>query len=182
MKKIPLFVLLIVSNCFSQWPTAHNNKPSVGYQIVRQLSYSHQIYGVWLFNEGSGIKVYDMGYNGLDGTFTNMLQSDWTTGEFGSAINFDGADAFIDFGSPDVIDDAYPFTIFWKIYDIKCLNKIKMILIYFVQCSNPYIFILNLQFIFIHRKTIEFNINNIRFIQNIDCFGIYFKRKQRNKC
>jgi len=114
-KKIILFLIVFVSNCFSQYIPQFLTQPPVGYQI--NLSSRHKFIGLWLFHEGSGNTVYDLSPNGNEGTFTNMVSStDWVTGESGYAVNFDGVDAFIDFGSATSIDDAEPWTIFWKMY------------------------------------------------------------------
>jgi len=53
--------------------------------------------GCWIFNEGSGDKVYDLSLNGNHGTLTNMIpESDWIPGRNGWALDFDGTDDNVD--------------------------------------------------------------------------------------
>jgi hypothetical protein len=51
--------------------------------------------GYWSFEDGSGTKAEDFSPTGTNtGTLTNGPT--WTTGKFGSAVNFDGTDDYID--------------------------------------------------------------------------------------
>lgn len=73
------------------------NKPSRGATLNRSLSLSRGIIAAWLFNEGTGGKVYDLSSNGNTGTFTNMEPlTDWIPEKNGYALDFDGVDEFVD--------------------------------------------------------------------------------------
>ncbi|MDD5627058.1 MAG: LamG domain-containing protein [Patescibacteria group bacterium] len=49
----------------------------------------------WKFDEGSGTSAYDSSGNGNTGTLTNMDNTDWVNGEFGSALDFDGSNDYV---------------------------------------------------------------------------------------
>ena len=53
--------------------------------------------GYWNLNENSGTIAYDKSTYGNNGTLKNGPQ--WTTGKFGSALNFDGIDDYVDCGT-----------------------------------------------------------------------------------
>ncbi len=69
-------------------------KPVLG----SQLQYGHRLatglVGLWLFNEGSGLKVFDLSGNGNTGVIGGTSPS-WTAGKFGSVINLPGTDEHI---------------------------------------------------------------------------------------
>ena len=68
-------------------------KPTRGICLNRSHPLSRGFVGLWLFNEGSGKKVYDLSGNGHNGIFgAGAASPSWTPGKFGSAINFDGGD------------------------------------------------------------------------------------------
>jgi hypothetical protein len=91
MKKL-IFILLFSTCAFGQFSAPTQTSP-LGLQINWAHPYSKGLIGCWLFNEGSGDKVYDLTHNGQDGTFGAGAASPlWTTGEFGNATYFDGGD------------------------------------------------------------------------------------------
>jgi len=51
------------------------------------------IVGLWLFDEGDGDVVEDTSGNGNDGEIFGPV---WTTGKFGSALDFDGTDIYVE--------------------------------------------------------------------------------------
>lgn len=59
--------------------------------------------GLWYFDEGSGITAYDETTNDNDGTLGgNGVGTDlpiWVNGKFGKALDFDGADDWVDCGN-----------------------------------------------------------------------------------
>jgi len=60
--------------------------------------------GSWHFSEGSGSRAVDSSGNGNDGTLSEAI---WTTGKFGSGLEFSGAGSYVevlDSGSLDVVD------------------------------------------------------------------------------
>jgi len=73
-----LIVLMgCVELCWSQAPTS-------------EYTPGANTFGLWHFNEGSGNTAFDASASGNDGTITG---ASWTTnGQFGNALDFDGAD------------------------------------------------------------------------------------------
>ena len=63
-------------------------KPKMGTLINKQLSISQGLVGSWIFNEGSSTVVYDSSGGGVNGNFAGTTPPTWTTGQYGSAINF----------------------------------------------------------------------------------------------
>jgi len=57
------------------------------------------IIGIWLFDEGKGDVAEDSSENGFDGTVMNGAK--WADGKFGDALEFDGADDYVDFGKDE---------------------------------------------------------------------------------
>lgn len=56
--------------------------------------------GYWPLDENTGITTtYDKSGNNLDGTLTNIEASDWVAGKYGSALNLDGSNEYIDRGT-----------------------------------------------------------------------------------
>lgn len=89
-----LLLLLFFTLCFGQ---QHQIKPSLGVPINWGHSLSKGLVGVWLFNEGSGNKVFDLSMNGAEGTFAAAMPAEtaWKVGHDGYAVDFDGADDVI---------------------------------------------------------------------------------------
>ncbi len=63
-------------------------KPVLGSQLNLGSHLARGLVGFWLFNEGSGNKVFDLSGNGNTGTFVN--DASWVSGKFGSAVQLDG--------------------------------------------------------------------------------------------
>lgn len=78
------------------------NKPVLGLPIDFVHPLSRGLVGCWLFNEGSGGKVFDLSGYGNNGT----LQADthFVTGKFGSCLDFDGTGDYVDCGSGSHLD------------------------------------------------------------------------------
>ena len=58
------------------------------------------IVGAWMLNEGSGTRVFGYARNPTYGTLTGMdPATDWTTGLHGFALDLDGTDDWVDFGT-----------------------------------------------------------------------------------
>jgi len=87
MKKL-LFIFLLTTMAFGQF--APHQKPSLGLQINRGHPLARGLVGCWLFNEGSGNKVFDLSGNGnhLD-TITGTVN--WSSGKYGSCLYFPSA-------------------------------------------------------------------------------------------
>jgi len=74
-------------------------KPPLGTRIDTSSSLGRGLVGCWLFNEGAGMKLFDIsGYNNT-GTLTNMEAADWVQGKRGKALSFDGSDEYVDLGT-----------------------------------------------------------------------------------
>jgi len=81
-------------------------KPVRGIRLNKSHPLARGLVGYWLFNEGSGNKVFDLSGNGHGGTLNGNLS--WTSGNFASAIQGTGTDgdyisggdySLLDFGS-----------------------------------------------------------------------------------
>ncbi|MHC4143632.1 MAG: LamG-like jellyroll fold domain-containing protein [Planctomycetota bacterium] len=68
---------------------------SVGQDIAEGLV------GYWPLDEGGGTTTADVSGNGNDGT---LNAPKWDAGKFGSALNFDGVDDYVDLGNPPILD------------------------------------------------------------------------------
>ncbi|MCK5459678.1 LamG domain-containing protein, partial [Candidatus Parcubacteria bacterium] len=74
-------------------------------------------------DEGSGQIAYDESFNDNDGTLGSTSGSDandptWTTGKFGSALDFDGVDDYVDAGSDSSLDLSGNMSLFaWAKFD-----------------------------------------------------------------
>jgi len=103
MKKITLFLFLLVSNCFPQLVPRFQHQPPVGYQINLGHPDAQSLIGLWLFNEGLGGKVFDLSPYGRDGSLENMnSRDDWVGDEHGFALDFDGSNDRINVGQIDI--------------------------------------------------------------------------------
>jgi len=67
--------------------------------------------GLWLFNEGSGNKVFDLSGNGRTGTLTGTAPS-WSSGKFGPAVLLPGTDEHI-LISPEIYQTTECTRIAW---------------------------------------------------------------------
>jgi len=69
-------------------------KPTRGIRLNKSHPLARGLVSCWLFNEGSGNKVFDLSRNGNIGTFAGTAPS-WTSGKFGSAVLLPGDDEYI---------------------------------------------------------------------------------------
>ncbi|MFZ2148721.1 MAG: LamG domain-containing protein [Sedimentisphaerales bacterium] len=76
-------------------------KPTRGICLNRSHPLSRGLVGLWLFNEGSGNKVFDLSGNGNTGTFAGNTV--WVPGKFGSALSFDGTTDYVGVGSNSIL-------------------------------------------------------------------------------
>ena len=64
--------------------------------------------GYWTFDEGSGTTAVDSSGNGNTGTLNgSMTGNDWVPGKYGSSLDFDGSDDYIN------VDDVANLTHFY---------------------------------------------------------------------
>ena len=81
-------------------------KPNPGHPLA-------DFVGLWLMNEGSGNKVFDLSGNGNTGTLNGNPQ--WTAGKFGPAIDFDGDDEItLDGISANLINSLFTASTSWS--------------------------------------------------------------------
>lgn len=85
-------------------------KPIRGSQLIKAHPLARGLVGCWLFNEGTGNKVFDLSGNGNDGTITGAL---WDSGESGSALSF--TDDIVDCGYKSSIANLTELTIVAKV-------------------------------------------------------------------
>ncbi len=85
-------------------------KPVRGIRLNKSHSLARGLVGNWLFNEGSGNKVFDLSGNGNTGTFQGTSPS-WTSGKFGSAVLLPGTDEYADIGDNGFPSGSSPRTI-----------------------------------------------------------------------
>jgi hypothetical protein len=76
-------------------------KPPVGARLDQRSRLAQGLVGCWLFNEGAGIKNFDISGNNFTGTMTNMAASGsttsgWRPGKFGPTLLFDASNDFVD--------------------------------------------------------------------------------------
>lgn len=69
------------------------------------------IIGIWLFDEGKGDVAEDSSENGFDGTIMNGAK--WVDGKFGDALEFDGADDYVDFGNDERLKPQQLTVVAW---------------------------------------------------------------------
>ncbi len=80
--RILLVILLLCSSAFGQF----QQKPLLGEQVNWAHPLSKGLVGLWLLNEGSGNRVFDLSGNGNTGTITG---ADWVPGKYGHSLRFD---------------------------------------------------------------------------------------------
>lgn len=91
MKK--LIVLLLLFCLFVSSTAARiSDKPLLGRQLDWSKAYG--LVGYWLFNEGSGNKIYDLSGNGDDGVVADGSPTWVYSSRYGHALRFDGDDNF----------------------------------------------------------------------------------------
>ena len=98
-------------------PARHNLfKPFRGVQIEKAHPLAKGLVVCWLFNEGTGNLLHDLSGNRNHGTLTLMVPSDdWIAGNDGFALDLDGGNDSIEFGTNEIIDISQPFTVVFKI-------------------------------------------------------------------
>ncbi len=71
------------------------------------------IVGLWLFDEGKGGVVKDSSGKGNDG---EIFGAEWVAGQFGSALEFDGTDDYVNAGNDSSFDitDAMTLAAWYK--------------------------------------------------------------------
>lgn len=100
LKDIAYFVVLLVLLLAGTWGFsgiyAKHLKPPRGTLLNRSHPLARGLVGCWLFNEGTGKKVFDLSGNGNHGDFgSGTAAPSWVIAEHGFALDFDGSDDFI---------------------------------------------------------------------------------------
>lgn len=80
-------------------------KPPLGARHNPSHPLSQGLVGHWIMNENGGARAYDISGSGRHGTITLAGGTGgWVKGQFGPAVNFDGADTLIDCGTSPFYD------------------------------------------------------------------------------
>ncbi len=77
-------------------------KPVRGIRLNKSHPLARGLVGYWLFNEGSGNKVFDLSGNGNTGTFVGDVV--WTPGQSGNAIYVPGSNDYINCGNGSTLN------------------------------------------------------------------------------
>jgi hypothetical protein len=68
--------------------------------VDRYASLKQGLVGAWIPSvSGSGLLLPDLSGRGNNGTLTNMDASDWVSSQYGRALDFDGVNDYVDFGT-----------------------------------------------------------------------------------
>lgn len=78
--------------------------------------------GIWRFDEGSGNLAADNSQEGNDAT---IYGASWTTGKYGSALLFDGANGYVDAIPQATVSGAFTITLWAKVGDDAARNIIS---------------------------------------------------------
>lgn len=73
--------------------TSYKMKPPPSVKPRRDILSQLDCVGLWLMNERSGTKVFDLSKSRLTGTFVNDVF--WTTGKYGPALDFPGTSDYV---------------------------------------------------------------------------------------
>lgn len=93
------------------------NKPIRGSLLNKAHPLAKGLVGCWLFNEGSGLKTFDLTGNRNHGTFgTGVTAPTWKPGRTGVALDFDGDNDFVDCGHSTSLNITDAITIEARIY------------------------------------------------------------------
>jgi hypothetical protein len=76
--------------------------------VFSKVVKAQDMVGYWKFDEGSGTVAYDSSPFKNDGTINNCT---WIIGKFGSALNFDGVNDYIDAGNASVLNPTSQITL-----------------------------------------------------------------------
>lgn len=77
----------------------YTTKPPYPSVLELDSPFSQGLAGLWLMNEGSGLKAYDISGQGNHGTFTNMDEADWVA----EGLDFDGELDTVNFSKSSVL-------------------------------------------------------------------------------
>jgi len=69
---------------------------------VAKADIADGLVGYWPLDEGAGTTTEDVSGNGSEGTVYGG--PNWVDGKFGSALEFDGSDDYVDCGNPNILD------------------------------------------------------------------------------
>lgn len=69
--------------------------------------------GYWSFEDGKGTTATDFSGKNNKGTLTEMTEEDWVAGKRGRALDFDGSNDYVDFGSPSSLQLQVFSASFW---------------------------------------------------------------------
>jgi len=89
-------------------------KPIKAIQLNKSHPLSRGLVGCWLFNEGTGNKVFDLSGNGNIGIL--VADTHFVPGKFGSALDFDGTGDYVNCGNKNSLNTTSAFTVLVWIY------------------------------------------------------------------
>jgi len=89
-------------------------KPIRAIQLNKSHPFARGLVGCWLFNEGTGGKVFDLSGYQNTGTLYNGVS--WGSGKYGSALEFDGSDDYVRTVGVNPIPSSGDFTIAGWVY------------------------------------------------------------------
>jgi hypothetical protein len=90
-------------------------KPVRGIRLNKSHPLARGLVGYWLFNEGSGNKVFDLSGNGNTGTITN---APWGGAKYGSGLIFSGDDYITITDKAQLTNTTFTFSIVLKLSSI----------------------------------------------------------------
>lgn len=84
-------------------------KPPLGAQINLGHPLADGLGGCWIMSEGGGLYVFDS--SGRNNKGTLVSGPTWVPGKIGSALSFDGSNAYINLGNPSALSFQSSFTV-----------------------------------------------------------------------
>ena len=100
------------SQRFSYKPPKARNYGLIRNRDPDTSSLKQGLVGAWIPSvSGSGLLLPDLSGYGNNGTLTNMDASDWVSSQYGRALDFDGTDDNVDFGSSSILNCVNGLTI-----------------------------------------------------------------------
>lgn len=113
-------------------------KPPRGAVLNTTHPLARGLVGCWLMNEGTGRRIFDYSGNKNHGLMTNMdPATDWKAGPHGWAVDFDGGDDYVYFGTNKIL-----FPDVWTIVaNVKCTTTTSNKLCTWTTATHPSIWI-----------------------------------------
>jgi len=107
-KRITIIGIIIVGGIIITGVLALNGYFGGGAKVPED-TFTRGLVAYWSFDEGTGNIAYDISGNGNNGT---IYGAKWTKGKYGSALQFDGVDDYVDCGNVLNIDLPITMSVF----------------------------------------------------------------------